>query len=141
MKRLLAVLLMGLLLVGCAPTAESVTMFIKDGSLTNEGCILVVTDTHDTPCTFGEPFWLEQKVDGQWVALPYARSAGEMVWTMIGYAVGPSGQMELEVNWLRMYGALAAGQYRITKEYTTSGWQIGEEKPTLSVEFTIKETV
>jgi hypothetical protein len=152
MKRVVAIALFLLMLVGCAsvsesepssvpeptPPVEEVTMWIKEGTLNAEGCTVIVRDTYEEPCTFGEAFTLAYKVDGQWQDYPYARDPEEIVFHLLGYEVGPTQQMEIPVQWVWAYGELGPGEYRLIKEYSMPDWQFGQEKSQISVDFIIE---
>ncbi len=65
----------------------------------------------------GSHYWLEEKVDGEWVPVPLPQ---ETVWTMEGWMIPFGDSVEWNTRWESLYGSLEPGQYRIGKTVTLS---------------------
>src|SRR5574344_92094 len=90
-----------------ANTVENVSMSIKEGTLTNTGATIIITDTNTTKHGFDEWFRIDKKTDNGWeetkiINYDYTVNA-------IAYTIGENGVAELKVNWKDLYGELEKG--------------------------------
>ena len=95
-------------------TAPNVTMEIKSGTLSQEGATLIITDKNETPFTYGAAFKLQKKINNVWKDMNYFKNGGNFI--SIGYLTNEDGICEIKTEWLKHYGKLSTGEYRIIKE-------------------------
>lgn len=96
--------------VGVTMTAEDVTP---------TGLTLVLTQSGGSPTgelSTGTPFVLDVLVDGEWQPAETLIPYDELAWTMEAYTIPANGSTEMETQWSHLYGELAPGSYRISKE-------------------------
>lgn len=95
-------------------TIENVSIEIKDGTLSNRGASIVITNNSDKKITFGEDFSLEKNIFGKWIKM---KTKTEDLWTeLVAYEVNPNESHEYEQIWETWYGRLGKGKYRLVKE-------------------------
>lgn len=99
---------------------DGVTMEIKEGTLTNVGATIIITDTSSRNNIYGEPYRIDRFVDGKWQEVDVVIE-GNYAWTSIGYSVGEDNKLELKMNWEWLYGKLEKGKYRIVKDTSYAG--------------------
>ena len=75
------------------------------------------SDVINDELMFGDAFWLEQLVDGNWEAVPVTIK-GKYAFHEVGYLIPPKGSVEQELDWEWLYGQLGPGEYRIGKTVT-----------------------
>jgi hypothetical protein len=93
---------------------EGVTMSVKEGAVSPSKLTVVFENKSSSQCIYGEPYWLEKKIDGAWYQVPVAiKSYG---FTSIGYILAPGDKSEWTEDWNWLYGNLDAGEYRIVKD-------------------------
>ena len=92
--------------------ASKVNIKIKEGTLTNEGATIVITDKNDNPISWGVDFLVELKNGEQWELVP---QKGEVMWIEIAMIPNENGITEINCKWTEMYGKLENGTYRIVK--------------------------
>ena len=97
--------------------SDVMSISIKDGSLTRDGCDIIVYDIGYEKSVFGEEYRIDIFEDGRWKPLEIILNE-DIGWNLIGYLVGESGSREMKVNWKRLYGSLENGHYRIVKHVT-----------------------
>ena len=130
-----------------ADEREYVTISIADGTLTNTSMsILIENKSEKYILVYGEFYTLHQMIDGLWYIQPPMIEGGMDVIAM-AYTVSPMESKEWSADWIKYYGELAAGQYRIIKEITiydyasfnddNVGYKDREGEYCLAVEFTI----
>ena len=99
---------------------DGVSMSIKDGTLTNVGATVVITDTSNRENIYGDEYRIDKKEDGKWEMLPIIFE-GNYAWNDIGYSAGEDNKLELDINWEWLYGKLESGEYRIVKDTSEAG--------------------
>ena len=111
---------------------NDVTMTIKDGTLTNSGATLILTNNSDKNFQYGNPYEIEIKKDGEWHKINV-----ELNFTMPAFQLSARENKEIEINWENGYGKLAKGTYRIIKGIDYE-YEEGKYKSfNIAVEFTI----
>lgn len=116
----------------------SVSMQIKEGTLTNSGVTIVITDLGKNQYSYGEEFQVEKKEEGEWVPLEVIHK--NACFNDIAYHVDVRGKLELELDWSYRYGELKKGEYRILK-YALPNLDravIENDKKYFSVEFIVE---
>jgi len=111
-------------------TLETVSMKINDETITPKKLTVIITDTNDSPYTYGEWYKVEKKVNNEWTTLPLVIE-GDYGFNDIGLCM-TGNTMELNVDWECLYGSLDKGEYRILKSLYIDGYQY------FSAEFSIK---
>lgn len=96
-------------------TYESVSMVIKEGTLTSKGATLIITDKSGNDISFGEWYNIYRFVDEKWKKLDYIIDE-PIAWSTMGYLPDNNGILEMDVNWEPLYGNLEPGRYRIVKK-------------------------
>ena len=96
---------------------DNVTMEIVDGTLTNTGATIVITDLSGEDNTYGAWYRIDKLEDGKWYELE-DKIAGENAWIAIGYKTDENNQLQLDIGWEGLYGALESGKYRIVKDFS-----------------------
>lgn len=150
-KIILTILLCGMMVFGMTGCAKSknefnignksdvkisqndVIMTIKDGTLTNKGATIVLTNNSDKNFQYGNPYEIEIKKDGEWHKINV-----ELNFTLPAFQLSAKENKEIELNWENEYGKLAEGTYRIIKGIN---YEYNEEKYetfNVAVEFTIE---
>ena len=127
-KKVFIILLCGVLLLGLAGcgkdknkfdignksnieiTKQDVVMSIKEGTLTNMGATIILTNNSDKNFQYGMPYEIEIKKEGEWYKID-----AELNFNLPAFALKAHETTELELNWEDAYGALATGTYRIIK--------------------------
>lgn len=128
MKKLLFVLLCGLLLfsgcgmknsfdIGNKSSVEVldkyVTFEFDDETITSEGGTVIFRNNSDYNVSYGTPYELEIKQDGEWHSINV-----ELFFTMPLMSLKPGESENIEYNWAESYGELAPGEYRLIKNIT-----------------------
>lgn len=110
--------------------ANNITMTIKEGTLTNEGATVIITDKNEKKYDYGRWFIIEKKQNGEWVKLELLNPQD----TVYGIAIerGNEEVVEMNINWTEQYGKLSPGEYRLVKSIDDNG-----ELKYFSTEFTI----
>lgn len=111
---------------------EGVSMKIKEGTLTNVGATIIITDTSGRDNIYGNPYHIEKLENGKWIKRKIL--IDNLAWTMQGYHVDENNTLEFKINWESIYGKLEKGTYRIVKDTSEPG-----EEPNhyITTEFTI----
>ena len=89
----------------------SISLSVKEGTLTNVGAMLILTNGGDETITYGETYEIEIKRDAEW-----HRINAKMDFTLPAYPLDPGESHEIELDWETFYGKLPKGTYRIIKE-------------------------
>lgn len=93
---------------------ENVVMTIKDGTLTNKGATIIITDPSGDIHTYGDFFRIDEFKDNEWVPLkPIIDDYG---FNAIGYHVDENNKLEMNIDWEWLYGELKSGKYRLVKD-------------------------
>lgn len=109
---------------------ENVTMTIKEGTLTNTGATVVITDTNATKHTFDSEYRIDKKVNDGWVEAK--RIDNNFAFKDLAWVAGDDNTITNNVNWEKLYGELEPGQYRMVKKVD------GKMFSAIQVEFEIK---
>lgn len=111
---------------------NDVTMTIKDGTLTNSGATLILTNNSDKNFQYGTSYGIEIKKDGEWHKINV-----ELTSTVPAFQLSARENKEIEINWENGYGKLEKGTYRIIKGIDYE-YEEGKYKSfNIAVEFTI----
>lgn len=114
-------LLVGLL--GCAremppeeqPVTDEVVMTVKEGSVTEDGLVLQITNnTTDYQFVFGEIWRIERYEDGKWVDLRQGETVSA---NAVAHYVQGGSSKEMELQWKAALGNLKPGEYRVAKNF------------------------
>lgn len=102
--------------------AENITMKIKEGSLTNTGATVIITNLSgdENVNLTNREFKIDYKKNGKWYRLE-SKIKNEVT-VMNGENIVNNGDNTYiqEINWKRYYGKLDKGHYRIVKEVKTN---------------------
>lgn len=94
---------------------KNASMIIKEGTLTNTGCTVIITDTEkEEKHTYGESFSIEIKKDNKWQKLKPIIE--DYAFNLIGYSVDENNELQQDINWEGLYGKLEPGEYRLVKD-------------------------
>ena len=109
---------------------ENVTMTIKEGTLTNTGATIVITDTNTSKHTFDSEYRIDKKINDGWVEAK--RIDNNFAFKDLAWVAGDDNTITNNVNWEKLYGELEPGQYRMVKKVD------GKMFSAIQVEFEIK---
>ena len=103
------------------------SMSIKEGTLTNSGLTLIITNLSNEEITLGEEYSIDKKENGKWKPLtPIIDNYGFIA---IGYVLKPNNNFETKIDWKELYGELEVGEYRLIKnindKYVSVEFKIG----------------
>jgi hypothetical protein len=93
---------------------DGVTMTIK-AEASPTGLTVEMENNSDKDCIYGEYFWLEKKIEGEWYELPVVIE-GNYGFNDIGYDLPSGAASQWTVDWEGLYGSLEQGEYRIVKD-------------------------
>lgn len=99
--------------------SENVKLEIKEGTLTNTGATVIITDKNKNPYGWGVPYFIEIEEDGLWTEV---QDLYRISWIEIAYELDENGQYEQEINWEKFYGELKPGNYRLGKNVYDNGY-------------------
>ena len=92
---------------------KNTSMIIKEGTLTDTGCTIIITDTEkEEKHTYGEDYDIYVYKDDKWKSL----RTGDGWHNLIGYLVNKDNKLEMDINWESAYGKLEPGKYKLVKE-------------------------
>lgn len=102
--------------------AENITMEIKNGSLTNTGATVIITDLSgdESVDLTNKEFKIDYKKNGKWYRLESKIKNEVSVSTSDNDVDNGNNTYTQEINWERYYGKLDKGHYRIVKEVKTN---------------------
>mgnify|MGYP004594355023 FL=1 len=102
--------------------AENITMKIKDGSLTNTGVTVIITDLSgdENVDLINRKFKIDYKKNDKWYRLESKIKNEVTVMTTDNVMENGDNTYTQEINWVRYYGKLDKGHYRIVKEVKTN---------------------
>lgn len=102
--------------------AENITMKIKDGSLTNTGVTVIITDLSgdENVDLINRKFKIDYKKNDKWYRLESKIKNEVTVMTTDNVMENGDNTYTQEINWERYYGKLDKGHYRIVKEVKTN---------------------
>lgn len=142
LKKFFALFILVFLLIGCARNDpnqnEHITIEIKEGTLSNKGATVVLTNVSDETVIITSYFLIEKKNNGNWEEVPYVIDESIVAWEDIAYPVGGEYEevIELTIDWDWLYGTLDEGVYRLSKDYFLND-DISKEE-IISVNFVIE---
>ena len=94
---------------------KNASMIIKEGTLTNTGCTVIITDTEKEEIhTYGNSFGLEIKKNNKWQELKPIEE--KYAFTLEGYNVDEDNELAQHIEWEWLYGKLEPGEYRLVKD-------------------------
>ena len=98
------------------------SMKVKEGTLSEVGCTVVIENEETKAFPLGIEFWhIEKLENGKWQNVPFLT---EGRWShAIAYQVGPEDCQEHEIRWDYEVGRLSSGKYRIAVPIYTSTWR------------------
>ena len=101
--------------------AENITMKIKEGSLTNTGATVIITDLsgNENLDLISKEFKIDYKKNNKWYKLESKIKNEVTVMTGENVVDNKDNTYTQEINWERYYGKLDKGHYRIVKEVKT----------------------
>ena len=91
---------------------KDVTMKIKENTLTKSGATIIITDNNEIKYTYEEYYKLEKRIDHVWYEL---KPSGDVFFDEMGYLVDDNNELEMNIDWSKIYGNLTSGKYRIIK--------------------------
>lgn len=102
--------------------AENITMKIKEGSLTNTGATVIITDLsgNENLDLISKEFKIDYKKNEKWYRLESKIKHEVTVMTGENVVDNKDNTYTQEINWERYYGKLGKGHYRIVKEVKTN---------------------
>lgn len=102
--------------------AENIAMKIKDGSLTNTGATVIITDLsgNENLDLISKEFKIDYKKNEKWYRLESKIKHEVTVMTGENVVDNKDNTYTQEINWERYYGKLGKGHYRIVKEVKTN---------------------
>ena len=102
--------------------AENITMKIKEGSLTNTGATVIITDLSgdESVDLINRKFKIDYKKNDKWYRLESKIKNEVTVMTTDNVMENGGNTYTQEINWERYYGKLDKGHYRIVKEVKTN---------------------
>ena len=102
--------------------AENITMKIKDGSLTNTGATVIITDLSgdENVDLINRKFKIDYKKNDKWYRFESKIKNEVTVMTTDNVMENGDNTYTQEINWERYYGKLDKGHYRIVKEVKTN---------------------
>lgn len=102
--------------------AENITMKIKEGSLTNTGATVIITDLSgdENLDLISKEFKIDYKKNDKWYRLESKIKNEVTVMTTDNVMENGDNTYTQEINWERYYGKLDKGHYRIVKEVKTN---------------------
>lgn len=92
---------------------ENVSINIQEGSLTNTGATIVITDKNTVKNTFNEEYKIEKRVNDSWEEVKKIDNNyffNDLIWTF-----EDDDTTTHDVNWENLYGELEPGKYRMIK--------------------------
>ena len=93
--------------------ADNITMEIKEGTLSNKGATVIITDLSGEDNTYNDEFRLDRKKNGRWHKM---FKEDPVVVTPGSHKKDENNKVELELNFEAYYGIIEDGHYRIVKK-------------------------
>ena len=91
---------------------KDVTMKIKENTLTKSGATIIITDNNEIKYTYLQYYKLEKRIDHVWYEL---KPNDDVFFNEMGYLVDENNELEMNIDWSKIYGNLTSGKYRIIK--------------------------
>lgn len=111
-------------------TDKEIEISIKEGTLTNNGATLILTNNSDKTYMYGNPFFIQAKKDGKWHKINI-----ELTFTLPAFYIKPGETKEIEESW-DVY-KLEKGTYRYIKPFSYEYEKDTYEYFNIAVEFSI----
>lgn len=92
---------------------NAINMSIKKESLSTTGATIIINDSTNKKNEYAEDFYIEQEKNGNWISLKKKYSS--IPWNAMIYFIDKNNELELEQNWVNIYGELSQGNYRLIK--------------------------
>ncbi len=119
---------------------DIVNIQIKEGTLTNTGATIIITENIDYDITYCSEYKIIKYNyhNNSWEDIPFIYE--NYGFDQMGYTVTPEKPLEFKMNWENIYGKLEKGQYQIIKKATFNSDIPVTEKDVfeISIEFSIK---
>ena len=112
---------------------SDVELTIKDGTLTNAGAVIILTNNSDKNLQYSNPYEIEIKKNGEWYKIKT-----ELNFTLPAFNLNAKDIKEIELNWKNEYGNLPSGTYRIIKKISYKYENGKYESFNVAAEFTIR---
>ena len=110
---------------------SDVVMSLKEDTLTDTGATIILTNNSDKNYTYGNPYEIEIKKDGEWHKINVL-----IDFTLPAFPLKPGEAKEIKIGWKDGYGKLPTGNYRIIKRVSTE--EDGKSKTfNIALEFNI----
>ena len=106
---------------------DGVRIEIQEGTLTNTGATIIITDTTGKDYSYGEPYRIDKKEDGKWTEA--SKVIEDAYFNMPAYHPDENNQIIREIDWSWIYGELEPGIYRFVTDASGNN---------ISVEFSIE---
>lgn len=108
--------------------AENIAMKIKDGSLTNTGATVIITDLsgNENLDLISKEFKIDYKKNEKWYRLESKIKNEVTVRTSDNTMENGDNAYTQEINWEKYYGKLDKGHYRIVKEVKADLYIVAE---------------
>lgn len=107
-----------------------VSLSLKKDTLTKTSATIIISDISEQENTYGEWFRIDKKTNQFWEELKPIDD--NYAFKDIAYKMGENHQLEMNIDWSKLYGELESGEYRLIKDLYNDGHIY------LSVEFTIE---
>lgn len=125
------------------PDEWGLTLATKD--VTPRGATLVFRQNGEKPegkLQWGQAYTLEEYKNGEWVAFPLLPEAKNVAFHQVAYLLddGTKG-FETGVNWYPLYGELAPGIYRISKDVMLFRGTADYDTKTYYAEFVVTDSI
>lgn len=96
--------------------SDLIDISIKEGTLTNTGMTIIITDNNPNRVIYGGSFYIEKYENNNWNSIKMLE--GNHAFNSMAYSVDENRKLEMSQNWELMYGKLEKGIYRIVKNVT-----------------------
>ena len=85
--------------------------------ITPSGLKLVIVNSINNPTAFGygSYYWLEQRIDNEWITVEFAPQEYDVAWTSELYMLKANDITTIGIDWEWLYGNLPDGHYRVGK--------------------------
>lgn len=94
---------------GDVENASSISMVIKDGTLTPSGATVVLTNSYG----YDRWFRIDKEENGEWKEAETIND--NYSFTAEAYLTNGNSEVEIPIDWTDLYGTLENGKYRIVK--------------------------
>lgn len=117
---------------------DDVYLEIEEGSLTNYGATIIITDYSRGKYIYGSPFRVDEYKNGTWSEVK--NICDNCAFNAMAYGPDINGKLRFSHYWEHMYGKLKPGKYRLVKDILLNGsYPVSyEDRIYVSVEFEIK---